>query len=85
MTNCDEEETTLFECGSGYARRLHFAGKAADLQHFRCAANKRLFSFEDVTTLLFTLDFRLKVASAQRSTEVRWNARSFAECWLCSF
>merc|ERR1719253_935717 len=37
MTNCDEEETTLFECGSGYARRLHFAGKAADLQHFRSA------------------------------------------------
>merc|ERR1719316_1998039 len=29
MTNCDEESTTLLECGSGFARRLHFAGKSA--------------------------------------------------------
>merc|ERR1719316_700402 len=29
MTNCDEESTTLLECGSGYSRRFHFAGRAA--------------------------------------------------------
>merc|ERR1719408_1084980 len=29
MTNCDEEDTTLLECGAGYSRRFHFAGRAA--------------------------------------------------------
>merc|ERR1719460_1498607 len=29
MTNCDEEDTTLLECGSGFSRRFHFAGSAA--------------------------------------------------------
>merc|ERR1719421_1642843 len=38
MTQCDEE-TSLLQCGSGYAARFHFAGKsAADLKNFKSSA-----------------------------------------------
>jgi hypothetical protein len=29
MTKCDEEDTSMLQCGSGYAQRFHFAGKSA--------------------------------------------------------
>merc|ERR1719316_2290006 len=38
MTQCDEE-TSMLQCGSGYAARFHFAGKsAADLKNFKSSA-----------------------------------------------
>merc|ERR1719515_539738 len=38
MTQCDEE-TSLLQCGSGYAARFHFAGKSAEpLRNFKSSA-----------------------------------------------
>merc|ERR1719460_125591 len=39
MTQCDEDSTSMLQCGSGYAQRFHFAGKAAaPLQNFKSKA-----------------------------------------------
>jgi hypothetical protein len=38
MTNCDEQDTSLLECGAGYSRRFHFAGRAASLQQLKSTA-----------------------------------------------
>merc|ERR1719316_1459407 len=39
MTQCDEDSTSMLQCGSGYAARFHFAGKsAAPLKNFKSQA-----------------------------------------------
>merc|ERR1719333_181626 len=39
MTQCDEDSTSMLQCGSGYAARFHFAGKsAAPLKNFKSSA-----------------------------------------------
>ena len=44
MTQCDEDSTSMLQCGSGYAQRFHFAGKAAaPLQNLRSQAVRLVY------------------------------------------